>query len=157
MTNTSPMIISHRGNINGKTSEENSVNYIRKALEHQFIDSVEIDVWFYNNSWWLGHDKPTYEINFDFIFHPRLLIHTKNLEAFSKLTKESIHYFWHQDDEYTLTSFSIPIVHPKAKSIPDAIIMDHDLSIFSKQDYLNSYAICTDNVIELKRKLEEME
>ena len=59
-------LISHRGNINGANPiEENSINYILKAIDLGY--NVEIDVWFVNNSFYLGHDKPQYKVNHDFL------------------------------------------------------------------------------------------
>jgi hypothetical protein len=63
------ILISHRGNINGKNDvRENSMFYIMEALTMGF--DVEIDVWYINNEWFLGHDKPQYQINID-VFRSR--------------------------------------------------------------------------------------
>ena len=47
--------ISHRGNIDGRIiNEENSPEYILTALSRGY--EVEIDVWFVDDSFHLGHD-----------------------------------------------------------------------------------------------------
>ena len=57
-------LISHRGNIDGpQLDKENSPNYINEAIEAGY--NVEIDIWFVNNKWYLGHDNPTYEIKYN--------------------------------------------------------------------------------------------
>ena len=51
------ILISHRGNINGKNeSLENSKSYIKRALDLGY--DVEVDVWFNNKTFYLGHDEP---------------------------------------------------------------------------------------------------
>ncbi len=58
--------ISHRGNLTGKSlKDENNPDYIMKAIESGF--DVEIDVWFKNNIFYLGHDKPSFEVDTKFL------------------------------------------------------------------------------------------
>ena len=58
-------IISHRGNLHGKeVDNENNPEYIKKALR-KF--EVEVDVWFIDDSWFLGHDRPQYPVDLDFL------------------------------------------------------------------------------------------
>ena len=58
--------ISHRGNISKKNKElENHPEYINLALSKNY--DVEIDIWFQNNNFYLGHDKPDYKVNIDFL------------------------------------------------------------------------------------------
>ena len=53
--------ISHRGNIDGKITQfENSIDYILTASENY---DVEIDIWFYKNHFYFGHDEPKYLID----------------------------------------------------------------------------------------------
>ena len=57
--------ISHRGNLDGPNeSKENHPDYINKALLEM---EVEIDVWYKDSSFYLGHDKPTYKIDVGFL------------------------------------------------------------------------------------------
>ncbi len=96
-------LISHRGNILGKQPGlENMPEYVLDTLKKGY--DVEIDVW-YNNGFWLGHDEPTFPIGVSFLKNKKLWCHAKNLEALSMMRKENdIHYFWHQNDDYTITS-----------------------------------------------------
>ena len=95
--------ISHRGNLNGPNPmKENSVEYINNALSKSF--DVEIDLWFKNNNFFLGHDEPKYEIDLNFLKKPGLWIHAKNLECFYQLSNFDLNFFWHEDDKITITS-----------------------------------------------------
>ena len=56
------ILISHRGNINGKINElENNPDYINDALIIGY--DVEIDIWVINNELFLGHDEPVHNID----------------------------------------------------------------------------------------------
>ena len=96
-------LISHRGNVSGPNpQEENKPRYIKQALNNGF--QCEIDAWFLDNQWFLGHDAPEHKIQEQFLFIDGLWIHAKNLSALSRLTVLDTNYFWHQQDNYTLTS-----------------------------------------------------
>ena len=97
------ILISHRGNLNGKTDDENKPKYIEEALSQGF--DVEVDVWYDNNQFWLGHDKPQYKVSEEFLEHPSLWCHAKNIQALYVMNKNyHVHCFWHQEDDVTLTS-----------------------------------------------------
>ena len=97
------ILISHRGNLNGKSNTENRPGYIYKALLQDF--DVEIDVWYIDDEFWLGHDIPQYKIEENFLENPRLWCHAKSIDTLYKMTSNSlIHCFWHQEDDVTLTS-----------------------------------------------------
>ena len=50
------ILISHRGNVNGSILEkENSLEYIDNAICLGY--DVEIDIWYKDNTIWLGHDE----------------------------------------------------------------------------------------------------
>tara|TARA_Y100000310_G_scaffold89153_1_gene86291 strand:- start:1662 stop:2153 length:492 start_codon:yes stop_codon:yes gene_type:complete len=97
------ILIAHRGNTNGISNKENDPVYIHDALKQDF--DVEIDVWYVDKQFWLGHGRPQYEIDENFLENPRLWCHAKNIEALYKMNLNSlIHCFWHQKDDVTLTS-----------------------------------------------------
>ena len=96
-------LISHRGNIKGsKPRLENNPKYINQALKQGY--EVEVDVRFHKGSFYLGHDKPQYKVSSKFLKNKKIWCHAKNLKAFEKLKKNKSIYFWHQNDDYTLTS-----------------------------------------------------
>ena len=97
------ILISHRGNLNGVNVEkENSVDYIKAALSQGF--DVEIDVWDIFGSYFLGHDEPQYLVKKDFLKNEHLWCHAKNIRGLYSMLEDSIHCFWHQEDDVSLTS-----------------------------------------------------
>jgi hypothetical protein len=104
------ILISHRGNTLGPNPErENHPEYILEAIQAGY--DVEIDVWFKDNKFMLGHDEPQYEFPFELIdqSYPKLWIHCKNVDALSKLNEldpngSKVNYFWHESDLGVLTS-----------------------------------------------------
>ena len=96
--------IAHRGNTEGvNLSEENTVPYISSALDQGF--DAEVDVWYLEGSYWLGHDNPAVKVDCSFLEDSRLWCHAKNLASLEKLLSNAqVHCFWHQEDDFTLTS-----------------------------------------------------
>lgn len=133
-------IISHRGNLNGPNSiTENSVLAISAALDKGF--DVEIDVWFKNGKWYLGHDKPNYQIDESFLENKKLWCHAKNLDALNLMLKnKKIHCFWHQNDDFTLTSKNYIWTYPDKDTRYSSIIV-----LIKKQKIpKKTFGICTD-------------
>ena len=99
------ILISHRGNITGPNpKEENKPNYIVEAIDQGF--DVEIDVWYCDGKWVLGHDEPQYETDIDFLSQDELWLHCKNHEAFEVLSKKMnipFNFFYHTNEDYVLT------------------------------------------------------
>jgi len=137
------ILISHRGNITGQQPDlENHPNYITKALSLRY--NVEIDVW-YNNGFYLGHDNPQYKIDVNFLINSNLWCHAKNGDALHEMSKyDSIHYFWHEDDDYTLTSKGFIWTYPKK------LLYYNSVCVLPEYGYngslQNCYAICSDNI-----------
>lgn len=95
--------ISHRGNLNGSDPvQENSITYIEKALMKNF--DVEIDVWFKDNNFYLGHDYPQHKVSINFLNNKKFWIHAKNLDCFYKLSDHDLNFFWHEQDKVVITS-----------------------------------------------------
>lgn len=60
--------------------KENSPEYILEAITHGY--DVEVDVWVdENGSILLGHDRPQYNVESEFIKHEKIWCHAKNSEA----------------------------------------------------------------------------
>ena len=99
------ILISHRGNVNGKfESYENEPAYIEKAISEGY--DVEIDLWVINDMLYLGHDKPQYGITWEYFKDKvdKVWIHCKNIEALYFVRETKLHYFWHENDLVTLPS-----------------------------------------------------
>ena len=139
-------IISHRGNLNGSVPNlENSPDQIISAIQNKL--DVEIDVWVVNSEIFLGHDYPQYKIKLRFLkkYKKFLWLHCKNLEAlnFFKKQKQNFKYFWHQSDDFTITSNGYFWTYPKKPTSKNSIIVDLSLDQLSK--YKNTvFGVCTD-------------
>jgi len=121
------ILISHRGNIYGANPLlENSPDYIWNAIEHGY--DVEVDVWFKNGGWWLGHDSPQYDINFAFLYMPNMWLHCKNYEALQQLIQTELNFFYHTDEDYVLTSKKFIWAHPSQHG------SDHTICVMPEQD-----------------------
>lgn len=138
--------ISHRGNINGPdTEKENHPSYIMEAVNMGY--DVEIDVWYINENYYLGHDYPRYLVSVDFLKNKKFWCHAKNHDALNEMLNEKIHCFWHQNDDVTLTSKSFIWAYPKKSNIPNRIEVILDESI---PDNLDCTGYCSDYIQKLK-------
>lgn len=118
------ILISHRGNINGRSElYENSPNYIDSAIKKGY--DVEVDIWLNNGNFYLGHDNPQYEISLDWLNERKdnLWIHCKDIESIEKfnILNENYNYFWHQEDTVTLTSKNFIWAYPGNQPIKNSI------------------------------------
>jgi len=136
------IIISHRGNLTGPNIEkENNPDYILNTLNKGY--DVEIDVWFYKNNFYLGHDSPIYKIDNNFLINKKLWCHAKNIKAIEKMMDYDIHYFWHETDKMTITNLNIPWCFPDVfVKNGITVVLNKNKNIFNKK----CYGICTDYV-----------
>ena len=137
--------ISHRGNINGRIEEaENRPDYIEDTLRLGY--DVEVDVWFLNEKFYLGHDEALYVTDKIFLSNPRLWVHCKNVDAVLELKHSKVHYFWHENDTIALTSQGFIWAYPGKQPIKNSIAVmpelhNDDLSICVGicSDYISKY------------------
>ena len=122
------ILISHRGNINGRDEDrENHPEYIQEALDKGY--NVEIDVWLTSyNQFYLGHDKTQYFVKLDFLKKDGLWCHAKNIEALNLMLKGDVHCFWHQEDDVTLTSKGYMWTYPGKQLTENSICVKPELS-----------------------------
>ena len=141
-------LISHRGNINGKfVGFENNPNYIDTALGQGF--DVEIDIRYTNDKYYLGHDTEQYEIDLEWLNErkEKLWIHCKNHQAVESFYLSDYNYFWHHDDDVTLTSKGFIWAHPKIKPLKNSIAV---IPESNNWDVTDCYGVCSDNIIKWK-------
>lgn len=141
------MIISHRGNLNGPNPQrENMEDYIDEALNAGF--QCEVDLWQEKNKLYLGHDEPMYEVEYDFLASRgvHLIVHAKNFGALSYLYMTNLNYFWHQTDEYTLTSRRWIWMYSGNRTFNSYSIMacPEDAGFYNRDDLPDIGGVCTD-------------
>lgn len=126
------LVISHRGNVKGADSAfENEPNHVLALLKRDI--PVEIDVRLENGIWRLGHDKPQYTVDLEYLKHPLLWCHAKNIEALEEMIANDIHCFWHEEDDYTLTSKGIIWTYPGVFTTKNTVIVDTSKDWKTKQ------------------------
>ena len=138
-------LIAHRGNFKQKNIEkENSVSYIEEAITNGF--DCEIDIWA-KNQLWLGHDKPEHACPLSFLFKhsKKLWIHCKNLQALEILINfKSLNIFWHQEDDFTLTSQGFIWTYPNKNVGPNSVLVTNNA-----KDYCGErcFGLCSDILV----------
>lgn len=136
--------ISHRGNLFGPDpSRENSPEYIKEALDAGY--DVEVDVWIKDWDLYLGHDYPQYRIDISFLVNKHLWCHAKNIDAFELMIRYDIHCFWHENDDYALTSLNYIWCFP-GKFVSSSISIRVLPELGNERVLGNEYAICSDYI-----------
>lgn len=146
-------LIAHRANVNGPNPlTENHPDSVDSAISMGF--GVEIDLRMINSKFYLGHDEPQYEIPLQWLFDrvDDLWIHCKNLKCLKHLNSSylDLNYFWHQTDDFTLTSKNYIWTYPGKEITTDSIAVMPETSIsldnFSALSKWNCFGICSDYV-----------
>ena len=144
-------LIAHRGNISGPSKRENAVEHIQQSIDLGF--DAEVDIRWIDGEWWLGHDNPQYKIispltEFD---NTKVWWHCKNFAALEMLQSSGLNYFWHQEDDHTLTSNGYIWTYPgKEVGTKNVIVMPETTMEIANAKKLKCYGICSDFVLELK-------
>ena len=108
--------ISHRGNLNGPNPEfENQPDYIEQAIAQGF--DVEVDLWINESGIFLGHDGPQYQVPAEWLVDrtTQIWVHCKNTDALSFAMRNGLNCFFHNTDDYTLTSTGYVWSYPGKK------------------------------------------
>lgn len=137
-------LIAHRGNIDGPVLEqENSPSYIEAALDAGF--DCEVDVWFVDGKYMLGHDEPQYEIRRQFLQLPNLWVHCKNYEAMRELAviPHLCNFFYHTDEDYVLTSHGYIWAYPGKPGTTKTVCVMPEINNASIDGY---WGVCSDYV-----------
>ena len=145
-------LIAHKGNVNGPNpSTENTPQQIEWCIENGY--DVEIDVR-YNvekDKFYLGHDESKYEINWWWLAGKleHLWIHCKDLTTLHEFTSNTsgYNYFWHQVDEYTLTSQGQIWASSGKPYKEDTVIVVENPEDVKEYD---CYGICSDYVGKIR-------
>ena len=144
------ILIAHRGNTEGSNEEmENNPSYVQNAIKKGF--DVEIDVWYTDDGFVLGHDKPQYPIEENFLKNEALWCHAKNVEALDAMVKIGVHCFWHQEDDYTLTSRGHVWIYPGEKPSKSGIMVSKS---FDPDLIEKCLGICSDDIMKYKEIMD---
>jgi hypothetical protein len=145
------ILISHRGNLIGPDrKKENSPEYIDKALSLGY--DVEVDVWYDEYSFYLGHDIKKYKVDVAYLKNNMLWCHAKNQKALEKMLEAKIHCFWHQADKMTLTSKGYIWYYPGAEQVKKGIDVMPE-NYFNIDDYSRKpLGVCSDYIKKFKIK-----
>lgn len=142
-------LISHRGNINGPNKQyENNPDYVKIALLSGY--DVEVDIWVIDGKLYLGHDEPQYEIHLSEFWvqsKNRIWWHCKNIEALEYCknmgNSRMSNFFWHQEDDYTLTSNGYIWTYPGKQLTKYSIAVMPELH---NDDVSKSFGVCSDYI-----------
>ena len=142
------ILISHRGNIDGKNpSLENGQRYCQKAIDAGY--NVEIDVHFYDGILWTGHDRPQYRVDDDFLVQEEVWCHAKDIMALRRLLELGTHCFFHQNDPVTLTSKGYMWTYPTQPLTEKSICVKPEVQLIALK---HSAGVCSDYI----KKYEEL-
>lgn len=144
-------LIAHRGLLDGPDKDlENHPDQIQKAWSLGF--DCEIDLRVIDGQLWLGHDLPQYQITHNFLELGPLWIHAKNYEALRYLSITRFNYFWHQEDDYTITSRNVIWAYP-GKTVDNRSVMvmpEWQNPELKSLDTVECYGICSDYVAKIQ-------
>ena len=145
-------LIAHKGNVNGPDpSKENTPEQIEWCIDNGY--DVEIDIR-YNpdkDKFYLGHDEHQHEVNWWWLAgkSARLWIHCKDLTTLHEFTANTsgYNYFWHQGDDYTLTSKGQIWASSGKPYKDDTVIVVENPEDVKEYD---CYGICSDYVGKIR-------
>jgi hypothetical protein len=143
------ILISHRGNIDGKCTErENHPDYIDEAIFLGY--DVEVDVWSIDGVLFLGHDIPQYEIQQEWLLkrYDKLWIHCKNTGVIDWLRSvKEFNWFWHEEDTLTLTSQQFIWVYPGKQPVLNSIAVMPEIH---NEEVKQCKGVCSDYIKKYK-------
>lgn len=151
------IFIAHRGNIEGPNPlKENTIEYIDAAIKKGF--DVEVDIWYKDWDFYLGHNKAEYKISMDQfdIRKAFLWCHAKDIPTLYKLKNMDVHCFFHNKDDCTFTSKGYIWTYP-SMTLPitplSICLQRHKDNVY----FGNAYGVCSDYVLALRKIYYELE
>ena len=144
------ILIAHRGNMHGPNPKvENFPEYIDNALRAGY--NVEIDVWLNKGHFFLGHNGPHYKTSLKMLQKKGVWVHAKNLDALEALLpNKRVNCFWHQEDDYTITSRGHLWTYPRKPICPSSVIVCQTLEETLAMTGEKIKGICSDYVGDLE-------
>lgn len=138
------IVIAHRGNVTGPSKDENSPTHIDKALSLGY--DVEVDLFVEDTTLLLGHDSGTYPIEREWLRQRKnkLWIHCKNFEALKFLSRTNFNFFYHANDDYTITSLGYIWAYPGQKTTDNFILVMPEAAGIAPNKGVDCFGVCTD-------------
>ena len=143
-------LISNKGNLRGIISEyENTPEYIEAALNSGF--DVKIDLLLNDGKLFIGNDSNKIKLDIDWLekYHNKLWLECKDINLIQKLNQLDnrgayLNYFWHENDQITLTSRGYILTY-----IDEPVIGGIIMTPTIKNDKIKlCYGICSDNIMD---------
>lgn len=146
------IFICHRGK---KTKEEpeNDIENIIKNLKLGY--DCEVDVWLINKIFYIGHDEPIKKVDKVLLQNKHIWCHAKNTEALQYMVENNFNTFWHQEDDYTITSKGFIWTYPGKPLVKNCVAVKPELVNYDLKDLKMCYAICTAEVQKYKQLIGE--
>jgi len=147
------ILISHRGNLSGPSEDENRPKYVIEALKQGY--HVEVDVWYRNGTYYLGHDKPEHRTSGKLLRHPMVWTHAKDVKTLQNLLFSlEVHTFFLEGFGHTLTSRSY--IWSSAEMLGQItkrsiIALPENNRRLTQKDLEFAHGICTDYVYKYGR------
>jgi hypothetical protein len=144
-------LIAHRGLTTGPNKDlENRPSQVLSVLDNGF--DCEIDFWVVDDRFYLGHDGPQFHVKRNFIEDPRYWIHAKNLEALYYLIGTELNFFWHQNDDFTVTNSGHIWTYPGKPLTEDSVMVlpEWEDPTLENVKHATCFAVCSDFVKLLK-------
>lgn len=147
------ILIAHRGNYAGRVAHlENTMVHLRDAISRGY--DVEVDLWVIDGLLYLGHDGPEHLASPSEIkeLEPRAWFHAKNHAALVYGLQNSLHVFFHDRDEYTLTSRGIIWAYS------GKLVEAHGIAVMPEYtpDYVVSWdalGVCSDDLVSYSESI----
>jgi len=148
--------ILHRGNKYGPGSCENNPKLISEYLLEGY--EIEIDLWYKDKLFYLGHDFPTYEVNEEFLEKEGLWIHCKDASTLEYMVnnKKDLHYFYHTNEDYILTSKGYIWCYVGKPALENSVIVmpEKALESYTWNELISKNCIiCSDYIIDYVKLL----
>jgi hypothetical protein len=141
-----PLRIAHRGLVDGPNhSIENSIQTLQERKEAGLHS--EIDIWWKDQQFWIGHDEPREPVSLEFLTSPYFWIHAKHSASFRELQRVSherglgLRIFYHTDEDYALTTLGDTIICPGVQDCSGWVYMMPEMCSVTPTE---SGAICSD-------------
>lgn len=143
------ILIAHRGNIHEKNLDmENRPIQVEKCALLGY--DIELDLRVECGRLFLGHDTPDYEVSLNWMesLSDILWVHCKNHEALDFMAGSEFNYFWHDTDDYTITSKGFIWVYPGKKIIKNCVAVMPESWTDSKN--LSCLGLCSDRIADYR-------